>query len=191
LQPLADLIKMLAKEDVMPGSADKWLYLLAPAMASIPAIMTFAVIPFGAPITLFGHTVALQVADLNIGLLFFMALSSIAVYGVALGGWASNSKYALLGSIRGLAQLISYELSMGLSLVPIVMLSGSAILSTPTPIFRSWSFSLWPSPFFSSVSLPNASGYRLICRKRKGSWLPDFIPNIRGCASGSFSSVNI
>jgi NADH-quinone oxidoreductase subunit H len=125
LQPLADLIKMLTKEDVRPAGADKWLYLLAPAMASIPAIMTFAVIPFGAPITVFGHTVTMQVVDLNIGLLFFMALSSIAVYGVALGGWASNSKYSFLGSIRGLAQLISYELSMGLSLVPIVMLSRS------------------------------------------------------------------
>ena len=129
LQPLADLIKMLTKEDVMPAAADKWLYLLAPAMASIPAIMTFAVIPFGAPVTMFGHTVAMQVSDLNIGMLFFMALSSIAVYGVALGGWASNSKYALLGSIRGLAQLISYELSMGLSLVPVVMLSRSFRLS--------------------------------------------------------------
>jgi NADH-quinone oxidoreductase subunit H len=125
LQPLADLIKMLTKEDVRPASADKWLFLIAPAMAAIPAIMTFAVIPFGAPVTIFGHTVTLQVADLNVGLLFFMALSSIAVYGVALGGWASNSKYAFLGSIRGLAQLISYELSMGLSLVPVVMLSRS------------------------------------------------------------------
>jgi NADH-quinone oxidoreductase subunit H len=98
-------------------------------MAAIPAIMIFAVIPFGAPVTLFGHSTNLQVSDLNVGLLLFMALSSIAVYGVALGGWASNSKYALLGSIRGLAQLISYELSMGLSLVPVVMLARSFRLS--------------------------------------------------------------
>lgn len=129
LQPLADLIKLLTKEDFRPAGADKWLFYLAPAMAAIPAILTFAVIPFGAPLTLFGREVPLQVADLNVGLLFFMALSSIAVYGVALGGWASNSKYALLGSIRGLAQLISYELSMGLSLVPTVMLAGSLRLS--------------------------------------------------------------
>lgn len=129
LQPLADLIKLLTKEDFRPIGADKWLFYLAPAMAAIPAIMIFAVIPFGAPLTLFGHTVQLQVADLNVGLLLFMALSSIAVYGVALGGWASNSKYALLGSIRGLAQLISYELSMGLSLVPVVMLARSFRLS--------------------------------------------------------------
>lgn len=129
LQPLADLIKLLTKEDVRPAGADKWLFYLAPAMAAIPAIMIFSVIPFGAPVTLFGQTIRLQVSDLNVGLLLFMALSSIAVYGVALGGWASNSKYALLGSIRGLAQLISYELSMGLSLVPVVMLARSFRLS--------------------------------------------------------------
>jgi NADH-quinone oxidoreductase subunit H len=129
LQPLADLIKLLTKEDVRPANADKWLFYLAPAMAAIPAIMTFAVIPFGAPVSIMGRDVSLQIADINVGLLFFMALSSIAVYGVALGGWASNSKYALLGSIRGLAQLISYELSMGLSLVPTVMLARSFRLS--------------------------------------------------------------
>jgi NADH-quinone oxidoreductase subunit H len=129
LQPLADLIKMLTKEDVRPAEADRWLFYLAPAMAAVPAIMTFAVIPFGAPITVMGRQVPFQIADMNVGLLFFMALSSIAVYGVALGGWASNSKYALLGSIRGLAQLISYELSMGLSLVPTVMLARSFRLS--------------------------------------------------------------
>lgn len=129
LQPLADLIKLLTKEDFRPPSGDKWLFYLAPAMAAIPAILTFAIVPVGAPLHLFGLEIALQIADLNIGLLLFLALSSIAVYGVALGGWASNSKYALLGSIRGLAQLISYELSMGLSLVPVVMLARSFKLS--------------------------------------------------------------
>ena len=125
LQPLADLIKMLTKEDVRPAGADKWLFYLAPAMAAIPAILIFAVIPFGAPLEILGREIPMVVSDLNVGLLFFMALSSIAVYGVAIGGCASNSKYALLGSIRGLAQLISYELSMGLSLVPVVMLARS------------------------------------------------------------------
>src|SRR6185369_11852927 len=129
LQPLADVVKMLTKEDFRPVGADKWLFYLAPAMAAVPAIMIFSVIPFGAPLTIFGHEVPLQVSDLNVGLLLFLGLSSIAVYGVALGGWASNSKYALLGSIRGLAQLISYELSMGLSLVPTVMLARSFRLS--------------------------------------------------------------
>ena len=129
LQPLADGIKMVTKEDVKPAGADKWLFYLAPAMAAIPAIMIVAVIPFGAPITIFGHQVGMQVVDLNVGLLLFIGFSSIAVYGVALGGWASNSKYSLLGAIRGLAQLISYEISMGLSLVPVVMLAHSFQLS--------------------------------------------------------------
>jgi len=129
LQPLADGIKLITKEDFKPAGADKWLFYLAPAMAAIPAIMIFSVIPFGAPITLFGHRVEMQISDLNVGLLLFVAFSSIAVYGVALGGWASNSKYALLGGIRGLAQLISYEIPMGLSLVPVVMLARSFQLS--------------------------------------------------------------
>jgi len=129
LQPIADFVKLLAKEDFCPDAADKWLFYFAPAIAAIPAIVTFAVIPFGPPLTILGRPVSLQMADVNVGLLVFMALSSIAVYGVAIGGWASNSKYALLGSIRGLAQLISYELSMGLSLVPVVMLARSFRLS--------------------------------------------------------------
>jgi NADH-quinone oxidoreductase subunit H len=129
LQPLADGIKMFTKEDVKPAGADKWLFYLAPAMAAIPAIMIFALIPFGAPVTLFGRQVEMQVVDLNVGLLLFIGFSSIAVYGVALGGWASNSKYSLLGGIRGLAQLISYEIPMGLSLVPVVMLARSFQLS--------------------------------------------------------------
>ena len=129
LQPLADVIKMLTKEDVRPAGADRWLFSLAPAMAAIPAIMMFAVIPWGAPLTVAGREVPLVVADLNVGLLFFLALSAIAVYSVALGGWASNSKYSLLGGIRGLAQLISYELSMALSIVPVVMLARSFSLT--------------------------------------------------------------
>src|SRR5512138_967875 len=140
LQPLADLIKLLTKEDFCPPAGDRWLFFLAPAMAAIPAIMTFAIVPFGAPLRLFGRDLPLQVADLNVGLLLFMALSSIAVYGVALGGWASNSKYALLGSLRGLAQLISYELSMGLSLVPTVMLARSFSLSEIVAAQQEWWF---------------------------------------------------
>src|SRR6185369_6965485 len=129
LQPLADLIKMLTKEDLIPTASDRLLFSLAPAMAAIPAILTFAVVPLAAPMTVLGRRVNLQVSDLDVGVLFFLALSSISVYGVALGGWASNSKYALLGGVRGLSQLISYELSMGLSLVPVVMLSHSLRLS--------------------------------------------------------------
>jgi NADH-quinone oxidoreductase subunit H len=118
-------------------------------------MLTFAVVPFGAPIHLFGREIALQVVDLNVGALFFMALSSIAVYGIALGGWASNSKYALLGGIRGLAQLISYELVMGLSLVPVVMLARSFSLNdivaaqatVPFVVYQPLAFAL----FFISI----------------------------------------
>jgi NADH-quinone oxidoreductase subunit H len=129
MQPMADFVKLLTKEDFCPDAADRFLFYFAPAIAAIPAIMTFAVVPFGGPVTVMGRTIDLQMADVNVGILVFMALSSITVYSVAIGGWASNSKYSLLGSIRGLAQLISYELSMGLSLVPVVMLAKSLKLS--------------------------------------------------------------
>ncbi|MDA3903557.1 MAG: NADH-quinone oxidoreductase subunit NuoH [Desulfuromusa sp.] len=129
MQPLADLIKLLTKEDFLPARADKWLFLLAPGISAVTALLTFAVIPFGPPLELFGKTVPLVVIDLNVGVLYFLAFSSLAVYGIALGGWASNSKYALLGSIRGLSQLISYELSMGLAIVPVVMMARSFSLT--------------------------------------------------------------
>ncbi|MDX2479996.1 MAG: NADH-quinone oxidoreductase subunit NuoH [Desulfuromusa sp.] len=129
MQPLADLIKLLTKEDFLPARADKWLFLIAPGISAVTALLTFAVIPFGPPLELFGKTVPLVVIDLNVGVLYFLGFSSLAVYGIALGGWASNSKYALLGSIRGLSQLISYELSMGLAIVPVVMMSRSFSLT--------------------------------------------------------------
>ncbi len=117
LQPLADVIKLMTKEDTAPEGADRRIFLLAPGIVGATALLIFAVIPFGPG--------SMVIADLNIGVLFFLALSSIGVYGVALGGWASNSKYSLLGGIRAAAQMISYEVSLGLSLVPIVMLAGS------------------------------------------------------------------
>ncbi|MGC1401986.1 MAG: NADH-quinone oxidoreductase subunit NuoH [Thermodesulfobacteriota bacterium] len=125
LQPLADVIKMLTKEDTIPQGADRLIFLLAPAVVSATALLIFAVIPFGRGWTFLGRPVPMVISDLNVGLLFVMALSSINVYGIALGGWASNSKYSLLGGVRAVAQMISYELSLGLSLVPVVMLAGS------------------------------------------------------------------
>ena len=125
LQPIADALKMVAKEDIVPDQADKLLFLLAPAVVTATALLMFAVVPFGPDLTLMGRNVPMVVSDINVGLLFVFAMSSLGVYGVALGGWASNSKYSLLGGIRGAAQMISYELALGLSLVPVVMLSGS------------------------------------------------------------------
>jgi NADH-quinone oxidoreductase subunit H len=125
LQPLADLVKLVTKEDTIPGEASKTIFFLAPAVVGLTTLLIFAVIPFGNKIILWGRPVPLVITDLNIGILFIIALSAISVYGVALGGWASNSKYSLLGGIRGAAQMISYELPLGLSLIPIVMLARS------------------------------------------------------------------
>jgi NADH-quinone oxidoreductase subunit H len=125
LQPIADAVKLLTKEDLSPAGADRVIFLYAPVVVAATAILIFAVVPFGQGWTFRGYPIPGVVTDLNVGLLYVYALSSLAVYGVALGGWASNSKYSLLGAIRGAAQMISYELSLGLSLVPIVMLAKS------------------------------------------------------------------
>jgi NADH-quinone oxidoreductase subunit H len=125
LQPIADAIKLLTKEDIVPAAADAFIFRLAPAVVAVTAMLMFAVVPLGPDVRVFGRAVPMVITDLNVGLLFVFALSSLGVYGVALGGWASNSKFALLGGIRGAAQMISYELALGLSLVPVVMLAGS------------------------------------------------------------------
>jgi NADH-quinone oxidoreductase subunit H len=125
LQPVADILKLLTKEDVVPAGADRVIFLYAPAVVSVTALLIFAVVPFGSTWTLWGKKIPLVISDINVGLLYVFALSSLGVYGVALGGWASNSKFSLLGSLRGVAQMISYELSLGLSLVPVVMLAQS------------------------------------------------------------------
>ena len=129
LQPIADAIKLLTKEDIVPSAADGFIFRLAPAVVAVTALLMFAVVPLGPDMQVFGHPVPMVITDLNVGLLFVFALSSLGVYGVALGGWASNSKFALLGGIRGAAQMISYELALGLSLVPVVMLAGSLSLT--------------------------------------------------------------
>ncbi len=125
LQPFADAIKLLLKEDFVPGGADRIIFLYAPAVVAATALLIFAVVPFASDWTYQGHPIPGVISDLNVGLLYVLALSSISVYGVALGGWASNSKYSLLGAIRAAAQMISYEVSLGLSLVPVVMLARS------------------------------------------------------------------
>ena len=138
IQPLCDVIKLITKEDFIPDRADKWIFMFAPGLTALTALLTFAVVPFSPPITLFGKEVPIVICDLNIGLLYIFGLSSLAVYGVVLGGWASNSKYAMLGSMRGLAQLLSYELALGLSLVPVVMSAKSFSLSDIVMAQASW-----------------------------------------------------
>ncbi len=125
LQPAADGIKFLFKEDLTPPHVYKPLYIAAPMIAVIFALTSIAVIPVGNSITLFGLTIPLQITDLNIGLLIVLGVTSLGVYGVALAGWSSNSKYSLLGGLRASAQMVSYEISLGLSLVGVLILSGS------------------------------------------------------------------
>ena len=125
LQPAADGIKFLMKEDLTPPHVYRPLFIAAPMIAVICALTSISVIPFGNSITIFGHTVALQITDLNIGLLLILGVTSVGVYGVALAGWSSNSKYSLLGGLRASAQMVSYEICLGLSLVGVLIVSGS------------------------------------------------------------------
>jgi len=128
-QPLADGLKFFMKEDIIVASANRFIYLAAPVIIMVPAFMTFAVIPVGPDLHALGRVIPMQIADVNIGILYILALTSLGVYGIVLGGWGSNSKYPLLGGLRSSAQLISYELSMGLALIAVLMLSGSLQLN--------------------------------------------------------------
>lgn len=123
LQPIADGVKMFMKEDFIPTNAEKWLFILGPGIFMFVACMTSAVIPWGTSLTLFGANIELQATDLNIGILYVVGFVSLGVYGIMIGGWASNNKYSLFGAIRASSQMISYELAMGLSIIAIVMLS--------------------------------------------------------------------
>jgi NADH-quinone oxidoreductase subunit H len=126
---IADGIKLFFKEGITPTNADRGVYILAPVIAMLPAFLAFAVVPFGAPVELFGREVPLQIADLNIGILWVLAMTSIGVYAIVLAGWSSGSNYPLLGSIRSTAQMISYEVGMGLALVAVLMYSGHLRMS--------------------------------------------------------------
>lgn len=129
LQPVADGIKLLSKEDIIPDQADRFLFKLAPVLSLVPPFAVFVAIPFGEPITLFGHQIPLYLSDMNVGLLYILSVGGLEIYGVIFGGWASNSKYALLGSFRTCAQLISYSVPMGFAVIGVIMLSQSMNLT--------------------------------------------------------------
>ncbi|HSG82499.1 MAG TPA: complex I subunit 1 family protein [Gemmatimonadota bacterium] len=139
-QPIADGIKNFIKEEVRPAESSRWIFYLAPVMSMFPAFVVFAVIPFAAPLSTPWGNIGMVVADLPIGFLYILALGSLGVYGLVLGGWASNSKYPFLGGVRASAQMISYEVALGLSLVPILMLSGNVSLPE---IVRQQQETLW------------------------------------------------
>src|SRR6266571_3553494 len=130
LQPLADGLKLMLKEDIVPAGADKWIFTLAPVISLVPAFIVFAVIPFGPAdgFTILGHKISYFITDLNIGVLYVLSISSVGIIGIILGGWASNSKYPLLGALRSAAQMVSYEVALGFSIIGVLMLAGSLSL---------------------------------------------------------------
>ena len=148
LQPLADGVKLLFKESFRPAGVDAVIYLLAPLISMAVALVVYAVIPFGPEVELFGRRVALYIADVNVGILLVLAASSIGVYGVILGGWSSNSKYSLLGSLRSSAQLISYELALGLAVIGVVLTAGTlSLVEIVRAQARVWFILLQPMGF--------------------------------------------
>ncbi|MCI0531845.1 MAG: NADH-quinone oxidoreductase subunit NuoH [candidate division Zixibacteria bacterium] len=129
LQPIADAIKLITKEEVFPADSNKIMFTLAPMLSMIPALLIMSVLPFGDSVTFFGREVDLVLSDINVGILFVFAITSLGVYGVVMAGWSSNSKYSLLGALRSSAQMISYEVSYGLSIIGVIMMAGSLNLT--------------------------------------------------------------
>lgn len=129
LQPLADAVKLIFKEDIIPDRVERMTYLLAPVVSFVPALLTFAVIPFGDTVNLFGYDIKMVISDLNIAVLFVFAITSLGIYGIVLAGWSSGNKYSLLGGVRSSAQMISYEVSYGLSIIGVILIANTLSLS--------------------------------------------------------------
>jgi NADH-quinone oxidoreductase subunit H len=146
LQPIVDVIKLLFKEDVVPEKANRFVHSLAPAISLVVALSTFAVIPFGDKIFLFGREIKLQIADVNIGILYILALLSVGVYGITLSGWSSNNKYSLLGGLRSSAQMISYELAMGISVLALILINSSLRLDVIVANQFGWKWNIILQP---------------------------------------------
>ncbi len=143
LQPAADGLKMFMKEEIIPNVSNKFLFILGPSIAMLTACMTGAVIPWGSSITINGTAYSLQVADINIGLLYMFGVVSIGVYGIMIGGWASNNKFSLLGALRASAQMISYEVAMGFSIIALVMMTGTISLGEITKLQAGGDWNMW------------------------------------------------
>ena len=161
---IADAIKMFTKEDFVPQGANRFLHTLSPIIAVIPAILTFAVVPFGGQYELWGTKVNLVISDLDVGLLFVFAIASIATYGYVIAGWASNNNWSLLGSMRTASQMISYEVTMGLTIVGVLMVFGTMKLTeigTAQEDFLNWGFFLQPLGFFMFLAASIAENKRI------------------------------
>ncbi|MFL5748914.1 MAG: NADH-quinone oxidoreductase subunit NuoH [Niastella sp.] len=150
LQPLADGLKLFMKEEIIPNTSNRFLFILGPCLAMMAAMMTSAVIPWGGTLNVFGRPVTLQIADINIGILYVFGVVSMGVYGIMIGGWASNNKFSLMAALRGASQVISYELPMGLSLIALLMLTGSLKMSeiVAQQMDSTWNVLYQPLGFF-------------------------------------------
>ncbi len=146
LQPLADGIKMFTKEEIMPNTSDRLLFLLGPVIAMLTALMTSAVIPWGRDLTIGGRNFSLMVANINIAVLYVFGVVSMGFYGILIGGWASNNKYSLLGAVRASSQMISYELAMALSLVALIMTTGSMNIRDIVEMQHGFHWNIWVQP---------------------------------------------
>jgi NADH-quinone oxidoreductase subunit H len=145
-QPLADGLKLFMKEEFMPNSADKFLFILGPSLTMLVALLTSAVIPWGNSIIIGGTAYSLQVADINVGILYVFAIVSIGVYGILIGGWASNNKYSLIGAVRAGSQMISYELAMGMAVIALVMMSGTLSINEIVEQQHGFNWNIWYQP---------------------------------------------
>ncbi len=146
LQPLADGVKMFFKEEIIPTQASSALFIAGPSIAIFTACMTSAVIPWGQSLEIFGQTVVLQVADLNIGILYVFGVVSLGVYGIMIGGWASNNKFSLMGAIRAASQNISYEIAMGLSIIALLMVTGTLSMGEIAAQQTGFAWNVWYQP---------------------------------------------
>lgn len=161
LQPLADGLKFIMKEEIIPNVSNKFLFILGPCIAMMTALMAGVVIPWGGTLTIAGETYKLQIADLNIGILYVFGIVSIGVYGIMIGGWASNNKFSLLGAIRASAQMISYEIAMGLSIIAFILVTGTLSLGEISAMQAGGEGSNWN--FWNVVYQPLGFLIFLIC----------------------------
>jgi len=181
LQPIADGIKLMFKEDLIPSQVERVVFLLAPSLSVVPAFIAFAVIPFGDTTTLFGllpRPVGLHITDIDVGVLFVFGAASLGVYGIVLAGWSSNNKYSLLGGLRASAQFISYELSMGLSVVGVLMLAGSLSLVNIVKAQEgiSWMGEILPMPNWFLFSQPLGFFIYFVCALAETNRSPFDLP---------------
>jgi NADH-quinone oxidoreductase subunit H len=146
LQPVADGVKMFMKEEIIPDVSNKWLFILGPCIAMMTACMTGVVIPWGGTLTINGHSFPLQITDINIGILYLLGVVSIGVYGIMIGGWASNNKYSLIGAIRASSQMISYELALGFAIIALIMHTGTLSVREIANMQTGWHWNILYQP---------------------------------------------